>query len=123
MGGGAKAGELPRRVGWDRRRAQLTGRATVHGPPCGLPNSRSGPGEATRRSPAPSGRSCVWHVRLDRRRDVERNVLGMTVPTWTPALSSAPAASSHGYWLASYHLHKYRRNLLTEVASVAIQVA
>ena len=48
VGGGAKAGELPRRVGCDRRRAQVMGRATVHGPPCDLPTSRSGSGRRPR---------------------------------------------------------------------------
>jgi hypothetical protein len=77
VGGGAKAGELPRRVGCDRRGAQVTGRATVHGPPCGLPASRSGSGRRPRRGrPHWAGA----HV----------SGLGIPLPTWTPAVSSDP---------------------------------
>ena len=53
VGGGAKAGELPRRVGCDRRRAQVTGRATVHGPHVVSRPRAADPGEATQRSAAP----------------------------------------------------------------------
>ena len=105
-----KAGELPRRVGCDRRRAQVTGRATVHRPPCGLPASRSGSGRPPRRG-RPRWAALMFLA------------WAYPVPTGTPAGSSDQLHQNGSWMLGIYRIHKYRRNLLTESSSVAIQVA